>query len=228
MGGPGYSCSVLNNCPDFLYFQSGAFACGFRIGASFCEHRAFVSRQMRVYSPDGAELTPQQFSDEAGQVSIRLHEKKVGWYYLPFSEPQDTTDWWKMDQTKREKILGPDMIFDVAIDTAADGIDLTIRTTGIDKAPLRLEISFDGGCYVETDAFRAEGVPGGGMIVKSGTLLASKGRDAIEIGPCFGAHSFTAGKFGSAGRNQNCFTVYLTDHTCFEHTLRIRSRRSPY
>lgn len=228
MGGKGFSCSVLDRCPSFLYFQSGAFACGFRIGASFCEHRAFVSQQMEVFGPDGAALSPEQFSASEGRVSIRLHEKKVGWYYLPFREPQDTTDWWKMDQTKRDKILGPDMIFDVAVETAEDGIDLTIRTTGIDKAPLRLEISFDAGCDLETEGFRAEGVPGGGMIVKSGTLLAGKGNDAIEIGPCFGIHSFTAGKFGSAGRIKDCFTVYLTDHTCFEHTLHIRARKSLY
>lgn len=228
MGGPGFSCSVLDHCPDFMYFQSGAFACGFRIGASFCEHRAFVSQQMHICSKDGRELSPEQFSHADAPACIRLHEKKVGWYYLPFSEPQGTTDWWQMDQSKRDKILGPDMIFDVSVDTAADGIDLTIRTTGIDKAPLRLEISFDAGCDLETDGFKAEGIAGGGMIVKSGTLRASKGRDCIEIGPCFGTHSFTAGKFGSAGRNQRCFTVYLTDHTCFEHTLHIRARRSEY
>ena len=228
MGGEGYSCSILDHCPDFLYFQSGAFTCGFRIGASFCEHRAFVSQQMQVFSADDQALSPAQFSSLNGQVRIRLHEKKVGWYYLPFKEPQDTTDWWKMDQTKREKILGPDMIFDVTVDTVPEGIDLTLRTTGIDKAPLRLEISFDAGCTLETDGFTTEGVPGGGMIVKRGTLSASKGDDCIEIGPCFGVHSFTAGKFGSAGRNQGCFTVYLTDHTCFEHTLQIRARRSRY
>ena len=228
LGGPGYSCSVIDGCADFLYFQSGAFACGFRIGASFCEHRAFISREMQAFSPDGTKLTPRQFSAAEGPVCIRLHEKKVGWYYLPFREPQDTTDWWQMDQQKREKILGPDMIFDVSIETVPDGIDLTIRTTGIDKAPLRLEISFDAGCRLETDSFQAEGIPGGGMIVKSGVLSASKGVDRIEIGPCFGTHSFTAGKFGSAGRNRDCFTVYLTDHTCFEHTLHIRSRKSLY
>ena len=228
IGGQGYSCSVLDHCADFLYFQSGAFTCGFRIGASFCEHRAFVSQEMHVFSPDGTALSPAQFSASDAPARICLHEKKVGWYYLPFAEPQGTTDWWKMDRSKRDKILGPDMIFDVCIDTVPDGIDLTIRTSGIDKAPLRLEISFDAGCFVETDAFRAEGIPGGGIIVKDGTLLASKGYDCIEIGPCFGTHSFTAGKFGSAGRNAGCFTVYLTDHTCFEHTLRIRSRRSPY
>ena len=228
MGGQGYSCSVLDRCPDFMYFQAGAFACGFRIGASFCEHRAFISQQMQVLDRDGRELSPEQFSADDAPASIRLHEKKVGWYYLPFTEPQGTTDWWQMDQKKREKILGPDMIFDVSIDTAENGVDLTIRTTGIDKAPLRLEISFDAGCDIETDSFKAEGIPGGGMIVKSGVLSASKGDDRIEIGPCFGTHSFTAGKFGSAGRNQKCFTVYLTDHTCFEHTLHIRAGRSLY
>ena len=220
---PQYTCSVIDRCPDFLYFQSGGFTCGLRIGGSFCEHRAFVSQQMQAVSPDGTALTPAAFAASKGPVQIQMHEKKVGWYYLPFQEPQGTTDWWQMDQTKRDKIYGPDMIFDVTVTPVADGIDLTVKTTGIDKAPLRLEFSFDAGCTLETDGFKADGIPGGGMIVQSGTLLACKGRDAIELGPCFGTHSFTAGKFGSMGRHADCFTVYLTDNTCFEHTLHIRA-----
>ena len=223
-----YSYSIINNCPDFLYFQSGALTCGFRIGASFCEHRAFVPKELGAFREDGSPLSPHETAEESGKITFRLHEKKVGWYYLPFKEPPVTSDWWKMDTSKREKILGPDMIFDVSVDTVPDGIDLTIRTTGIDKAPLRLEISLDAGCTVETEHFMTEGIPGGGIVVKSGTLSASKGPDRIEIGPCFGEHHFTAGKFGSAGRNVSCFTVYLTDFTCFEHTLKIRSACSRY
>lgn len=221
-----YSYSIINDCPNFLYFQSGALTCGFRIGASFCEHRAFQSKEMKAFKEDGTPLSPQEVADAPGELTFRLHQMMAGWYYLPFGKAQETSDWWKMDQTKREKIYGPNLIFDVSVATVPDGIDLTISTTGIDKAPLRLEISFDAGCTVETEHFMTEGLAGDAIVAKSGTLSASKGKDRIEIGPCFGAHNFTAGKFGSAARNTSCFTVYLTDFSCFTHTLKIRSKAS--
>ena len=222
-----YSYSVINKCPSFLYFQSGGLTCGFKIGASFCEHRAFISETMTAHRPDGAPAD-QAYVAGDGPVSFRLHEKMKGWYYLPFAEKPETSDWWKMDQTKRDKLYGPDMIFDVEITPAEGGLDMKIKVSGIDQAPLRLEMSFDAGCRIESDSFTAEGIPGGGMVVKNGTITVSKGTDAIEIGPCFGVHNFTAGKFGSDGRNANCFTVYLTDETCFEHTLKIRACRAKY
>lgn len=211
----GHSYSIINNCPSFLYFQSGSFSCGFKIGASFCEHRAFTGQEITETKADG-------------KVSYHLHEKKVGWYYLPLGKKGDTTDWWKMDNASRQKLLGPDMIFDIDITPIEDGIELTIKTSGIDKAPIRLEMSFDADCRIDSDYFMAEGIPGGGMIAKEGTILVSKGEDAISVGPCFGNHSFTAGKFGSAGRDPKCFTVYLTDETCFTHTLTIKSAKSAY
>ncbi len=222
-----YSYSVINKCPNFLYFQSGTLTCGFKIGASFCEHRAFVSETMEAFKADNV---PAERSDIEGHGAVwfHLHEKKVGWYYLPFTEKPETSDWWKMDHSKRDKLIGPDMIFDIDVMDVGDGIDLNIKVSGIDQAPLRLEMSFDAGCRVETDAFTAEGIPGGGMVVKNGTLTVTKGNDAIEIGPCFGTHNFTAGKFGSGGRNANCFTVYLTDETCFEHRLHISARGAKY
>ena len=60
------------------------------------------------------------------------------------------------------------------------------------------------------------------------TLLASKGRDAIQAGPCFAAHSYTAGKEGSLGRVEGCFTAYLTDYSTFEHTVSLRALPSRY
>lgn len=68
----------------------------------------------------------------------------------------------------------------------------------------------------------------GGVVVRDGTLLASKGRDAIQAGPCFAAHSYTASKEGSLGRVEGCFTAYLTDYSTFEHTISLRALPSRY
>ena len=91
------------------------------------------------------------------KVAIYHLTTMTGWYYLPFEEKPETSDWWKMDHTKRAQLHGPDMIFDVEVTEAENGIDVHIVNTGIDRAPLRVELAFDAGCRVETEHFAADG-----------------------------------------------------------------------
>lgn len=207
----GYSYTVLNKSSTFLYFQNGDFSMSLKIGASFCEHRAFCSETIT--------------KTDRG---YHLEQTMRGWYYLPFGEAQGTTDWWKMENEKREKLYGPDLRFDVDIEEIKDGVSVHIKASGIDRAPLRLELAFDKGAVLETDGFFAEGNAGGFLIAKQGMLTAARGDYAIEAGPAFGAHNFTAGKFGSDSRSTECFTVYFTDITEFEHTVTLRAKDNAY
>lgn len=206
-----FSYSVINHSPAFLYFQHGDLTLSLKIGASFCEHRYFTSQSL-----------------EKESNGYTLKEHKQGWYYLPFKEVPETTDWWKMDNQSRDKLYGPDMDFEIHMKELEDGLSIQIKTTGIDRAPLRLELAFDAGVRVESESFIAEGIPAGGMVAKSGMVTASKGDYAIEVGPAFGSHNFVAGKFGSEGRNPHCYTVYFTDFTCFDHTITLKAKPSKY
>ena len=96
------------------------------------------------------------------------------------------------------------MIFDVMIEEVEEGIDVRIVNTGVDRAPLRVEMIFDCGCRVETEAFSIEGKGRSSIVAKSGTVTASKGRYAIEAGPCFGAHRSTSGMRGSENAGESC------------------------
>lgn len=207
----GWSYTILNNSPGFLVFQNGDFALNVRIGASFCEHRNFV--------PATLEETPEGY---------HLHQTMTGWYYLPFKEAPATSDWWQMDQSARDKLYGPDMIFDVEVTEVPDGIDVHIVNSGIDRAPLRVELAFDAGCRVETEHFTVSGDEGGAIVVKDGALTASKGSHGIAVGPCFATHAYTAGKEGSLGRVEGCYTAYLTDYSTFDRTIQIRAVASRY
>lgn len=206
-----YSYSIINHSPCFLFFQHGNLMVSLKIGASFCEHRSFISQKLTKLE-DG----------------YHLKEEKVGWYYLPFDKSQDTTDWWKMDHTSRKKLLGPNMNFDLTISESTDGLSIRIKTTGIDRAPLRLELAFDEGVRIDNDHFIVEGISSGGMVAKDGLITASKGAYGITVGPAFGHHNFVTGKFGSDGRNPHCYTVYFTDYTCFDHTITLRAVPSAY
>ena len=206
-----FSYSILNQSPVFLSFQSGNLTMSLKLGVSFCEHRAFHSEKLEK-TDDGYQLSQQM----------------TGWYYLPFNEPPDTTDWWKMNNSSREKVYGPNLDFKISVREVANGIDVQIKADGIDRAPIRLEIAFDSNTRVESEGFIAEGRPGAQIVAKRGTVTVSKGDHAVQIGPAFGEHNFVSGKFGSTPVDPNCFTVYFTDFTCFDHTLSIRGVASEY
>lgn len=206
-----WSYTILNNSPSFLFFQHGDFTLTVRIGASFCEHRNFVP----------AALAPK----DGGYA---LHQTMTGWYYLPFAEKPATSDWWQMDNAHREKLYGPDMVFDVQVNEVENGLDIHIVNSGIDRAPLRVELAFNAGCRVENEHFMLEGNDGGGVVVKDGTLVASKGVNGISVGPCFAEHNYTAGKEGSMGRMDGCFTAYLTAYSTFDRTICLRALPSKY
>lgn len=206
-----WSYTILNNSPSFLFFQHGDFTLTVRIGASFCEHRNFVP----------ATLAPK----DGGYA---LHQTMTGWYYLPFAEKPATSDWWQMDNAHREKLYGPDMVFDVQVNEVENGLDIHIVNSGIDRAPLRVELAFNAGCRVENEHFMLEGNDGGGIVVKDGTLVASKGVNGISVGPCFAEHNYTAGKEGSMGRMEGCFTAYLTAYSTFDRTISLRALPSSY
>ena len=152
----------------------------------------------------------------------------TGWYYLPFAEKPATSDWWQMDNAHREKLYGPDMLFDVQVNEVENGLDIHIVNSGIDRAPLRVELAFNAGCRVENEHFMLEGNDGGGVVVKDGTLVASKGVNGISVGPCFAEHNYTAGKEGSMGRMDGCFTAYLTAYSTFDRTISLRAVPSKY
>lgn len=206
-----FSYTILSQNSTFLYFQNGDLTLSLKIGASFCEHRAFQAETL-----------------EKTEQGYRLSQQMTGWYYLPFEKSQDSADWWSMNNDAREKIYGPDMNFEVCIQKTENGIDVKFKVDGIDKAPIRIEAVFDSGARIESENFMVEGQPGGYIVAKSGMITVSHKEHAIRIGEAFGAHNFVTGKFGSEPVDSKCFTVYFTDFTCCEHTLSIRAATSKY
>ena len=200
-----YSYTVMKDKSNFLYVHNGSVKLAVKIGGSFCEHRAFKAEKM--WMEDGA---------------FHLQQTMRGWYYLPFPEKPDTSDWWKMDNASRPKKWGPDMDIHVVIRDTEEGIDLQIQTSGVKGAPWRVEFAFSGIDRMETEHMI---MPIGGdeiIVIKDGFFTASNSEDSMQVGPCFGNHHFTEGKEDSEAKTAGCATVYLTDYTEFNHTISIR------
>lgn len=201
--------TVMRDKSNFLYFHNGTIKLEMKVAGSFCEHRAFKAETMEVLS-DGA---------------VHLHQTMRGWYYLPFEEKPETSDWWKMDQSKRKKKLGPDMEIDVYVTPAEGGIDVRVMTKGVDGAPWRVELAFSGIEYMASEHVMLPVNGSEVMVIRDKELEVYNEKDSLLIGPGFGEHRFTDGKEDSETKTPGAATVYFTDYTAFDHTIQIRNRR---
>lgn len=198
--------TLMSGKMGFLHFSNETMHLEMKLGGSFCEHRGF--------SPDKIEQTREGYS---------LKQTMHGWYYLPFDEAPDTSDWWKMDHGKRKKVMGPDLGLEAAVREIEDGIQVCLRAEGVNGAPFRVEMAVTGSDYLWNDQFVIRSAPGNSMVLKDGKAVFSNGTDSIEIGPGFGTHIYTDGKFGSEEKSAHAFTLYFTDYTPFEHCITIQS-----
>ncbi len=200
-----YTYTVMCGKSNFLYVHNGEIKLAVKIGGSFCEHRAFKAERME--------------EDENG---FHLHQTMRGWYYLPFEEKPATSDWWKMDNASRKKKLGPDMDIDVTIRETAEGLDVEIRTSGVEGAPWRVELAFNGIKRISNEHMT---MPINGdevLVLRDSDFEVMNDTSSMRIGPAFGLHHFTEGKEDSEAKTPGAATVYLTDYTPFHHTISIR------
>lgn len=198
--------TLMRGKSNFLYFSNASLDVAVKIGGCICEHRAFI--------PETFEKTEDGFL---------LTQVMKGWYYLPFKEYPGTSDWWKMDNTKREKKLGPDLTIEVRVREVEKGVEVNVKLHGIERAPFRVELAVLGAYKADSESFSMFGVSGKQLLVKQGDVRVSNGQDAIDIGPAFGTHGFIEGIFGSEANDQKSFTMYYTDYTEFDHTFTIRN-----
>ena len=206
-----FTYTVMNGKSNFLYFHDGTIKLSMKLAGSFCEHRAFIPSDMEV---------------ENGV--IHLHERMTGWYYLPFDKEHlpETNDWWQMENTtKRPKKFGPYVDIDAYITEVEGGLDVNLKVKGINGAPWRVEIAFNGIDYMQNEHLAMPICGNEVLVVKDGELEAYNDSDSITVGPCFGNHRFTEGKEDSEGKTLGAATLYLTDYTEFDRTIKIRNKR---
>ncbi len=207
-----WSCSLLNGKPNCLYFQHGSFSMYMTIYSNLCDRRNFLS--------DTLERTA---------TGYRMKSHAAGWYYLPFPEDQlpGTSDWWAMDNpNKRPQTHGLPLDTMLDIVKRPDGIDLHIKTEGIDQLPLRMEFSFLPGGYVRTEHFLQSAKPGESINIIDGVVEACGPHgETITIDSAFGAHDVTNRMGGAYPLSEKHYTVYFTAYTPVEKVIKIRANR---
>lgn len=204
----GFSYTLLRGKPNFLYFQNGSFSLYMAIYANLCDRRNFA--------PETLERTARGY---------RMDSHAAGWYYLPFPEKPDTSDWWAMDNPHtRPRTEGAGLDITVEVEEAPCGIDVHIKTAGIDRLPLRVEIGLLPGGRIATPHFMQRMRPGESVTIADGDIeAAGPGGEHIQISGAFARHDVQNRMGGAYPLSPQHYTVFLTDYTPVCRTLAIRA-----
>ena len=203
-----FTYTVMSGKSNFFYLHSGTIKLEVKVCGSFCEHRAFKA--------DNIEQLP--------GGGYHLNQVMRGWYYLPFEDAPETSDWWKMNQVARPKKYGPNMQIDVWVQEVKGGVDIRVKTSGVEGAPWRIELAFFGVNFLTSRQIDMPLTGSEVLVVKEGEVEVANGFDTLLIEPCFGKHHFIAGKEDSEKKTQGAFTLYLTDYTAFDREIHIRNK----
>lgn len=207
-----FTYTVMGGKSNFLYLHNGTMKLEMKVAGSFCEHRAFKSERMERLS----------------EREYHLSQVMRGWYYLPFTEKPPTSDWWKMDNASRDRKSGPDMHIDVWVKEVENGLDVRVKTSGVEGAPWRIELAFSGVDFLTNDYVDLPLTGSEAVVVKQGYTEIGNGKDTLIVGPCFGEHHFTEGKEDSEAKTPGAATLYLTAYTSFDREIQIRDKVSCY
>lgn len=198
-----YSYTVIRGKSAFLFFQTGSTRVVVKIGESYCDIRNFIP----------SEIKP----NESGCV---LKGRAQGWYYLPFREAPGTSDWWAMDQSKREKLISSTLDITVTIRELDNGLEYSVRTEGLDRLPLRVTTCIPAEAVLENEHFWLKAPAGENMILRDGYVTIRDEGNTLRFGPGFGEHEFQ-GHYSGEEQNADGYTIYCNAYTPAEKTLRL-------
>lgn len=201
-----YSYTVMKNRSAFLYFNVNGLEAFLKIGESYCEIRNFVPDEMDV---------------QEGKT-VLSHTAR-GWYYLPWKEKQNTSDWWQMDHKKRDLMITSDLHTQVVITELADGLEISVDTDGLERLPLRMELCVPSQTTLENDHFCMETVAGKSMVLSDDYVTMAKELTSIEFGPGACEHHFK-GHYSGEEVNADGYTIYCNTYTPTKrvYTLKVK------
>ena len=201
-----YSYTVMKNRSAFLYFNVNGLEAYLKIGESYCEIRNFIPDEMDI---------------QEGKT-VLSHTAR-GWYYLPWKEKQNTSDWWQMDHKKRDLMITSDLHTQVVITECEDGLEISVDTDGLERLPLRMELCVPSQTTLENDHFCMETVAGKSMVLSDDYVTMTKGLTSIEFGPGACEHHFK-GHYSGEEVNTDGYTIYCNTYTPTKrvYTLKVK------
>ncbi|NLP47189.1 MAG: hypothetical protein GX347_09145 [Epulopiscium sp.] len=199
-----FTYSIIANSNKFLFLQVGSTSIYMKIGISYCSTRNFQVEAI-----------------ETGDGCYTLTYGAKGWYYLPFDNYEGTSDWWKMDHSKRKILNNTHLEIKVIVAEKEDGLAISISSKGCDKIPIRVEICIPDQSIIENNYFYTKARKGQGMIVREGNVNIHHEDQIIQVGPGFGTHEFQ-GHYSGEEKNELDYTLFFNEYTHLDKTIYLK------
>lgn len=116
-------------------------------------------------------------------------------------------------------------VYDVTVDVfpVEGGADLRIDSRGVERLPCKLELIFPPDGFFDSNQTQCKTAAGQHLMVKHGDFTYNKEDDIIRVEGAFGGNtSYHHDLRGSLPPETNAFTVYCTEFSPFEKTVKIR------
>ncbi len=204
MGHNGMTVSIMENNETFFFLQSGEVDMYIRGGIHFFNERHIKVKNIRK-TEDGYLM------DYHGE----------GTYYLPYKEYQGTSDFNKMDRSKRDT-TGP-ITVDATLEVkrTEKGFAIRMKIDGCTKAPVRFEMGVNPDAVIFGDGYTIRANAGGKLVASKGYVKVEMGNSGVKIGPAFAETFVTEGLFGSVPVSGSKYNIFFNALTPFDHEFTI-------
>lgn len=196
--------------PVFMQLNFGSSILQVRYAGSFFgdPHSQFRAREI-VPTEDGYRL----ICDESAGYRSQLDEKP------------ETSDWRRMDHSKRRIINIQNFHTEITVHLKEDGAAIDIETSGCEKIPTKLEFVLTPGGKIDTDSFATTPKAGDYLFIKNGgARYLINGRQYFEITGGFCKHTYAEHMRGAFPADEKKVTLAMTSITPQRSTVEIHAK----
>ena len=131
---------------------------------------------------------------------------------MPFETAPKTSDWWEMDHSKRKILEKPELNMTVCIRELSGGVEIFIKSEGLDRLPLRVEIDLPPDISLYNEHFYLKTNAGGSIIAGDGNVFARTQGKTLKFGEAFCEHEFS-GHYSGEEKNTEGYSLQFHAYT---------------
>ena len=201
-----FALTIVKERPVFIKFQYKNHAGYVRMAGSFFARGQFAAQSL-TQTEDGYEL---RFHDRWG-------------YKRPLPEKPETSDWTKMDHSKRENVAMQDFDMAVRIHLCADGMTLDVSGEGCENIPSKLELLFEPNGHYLTENVIARAHGGDYFFQKGDSEYIFDDHSGFAVRGGFRAHHAGEHLRGTLGADDDHFFIAMTAFTPYHGHVSVKT-----
>ena len=200
-----FSLTLVKNNPNFALLKYGRHDVFLRLCGTFYAQGQFVAEEMN-FDGDTAYLT---------------YRRRWG-YKGPLPERQETSDWRKMDHSKRPDVMMQDFVFRVSVKILESGAEIHVLTEGVESVLTKFEVIAEAGQSYVTDGVFLR-TKKGDYVIQSAPEAEYRCNDGATLFIRGGIrkHTHAENMRGSVPADGGRFTVAMTADTPMDSTFTL-------